>query len=106
MPARVWCGCEIAIKSAVVESMDDDAAPRFLRVADDLLILATKIGALVKRIESVGRVAPLEQNRELDSRGRRIVERLTAATEMAEADLEHEFETLCQRLVARLDALR
>jgi hypothetical protein len=60
----------------------------------------------VKRIESVARVSSPARKRELDSMGGRIVEMLTAAAEMAEADIEHEFETLCQKLVASLDALR
>ena len=85
--------------------MNDDAE-RFLQVTDDLLTLATQVGALVKRIESVARVSPPERRRELDSMGCRIVEILTMATEMAEAEIEYEFETLYQRLVASLDALR
>jgi len=48
--------------------MDDDAT-RFLRVIDDLLVLATQIATLVKRIESVARVSTPARKRELDSTG-------------------------------------
>jgi hypothetical protein len=46
------------------------------------------------------------KNVELQSMAKRLVERLTKATAMAEVDIEHEFETLYQRLVASLDGLR
>jgi hypothetical protein len=84
----------------------DDSATRFLQVTDDLLILATQIAALVKRIESVASVASRPRKRELRSMAKRLVDRLTNATEIAETDIEYEFETLYQRLVASLDGLR
>jgi len=85
--------------------MDDDAE-RFLRVTDDLLILASQIATLVKRIDSAASVSPRARKRELQSMAKRLVERLAKATEMAGAEIEHEFETLCHRLIASIDALR
>lgn len=85
--------------------MDDDAT-RFLRVTDDLLILASQIATLVNRIESVASASPLARKRALRSLAKQLVERLTKATAIAEEDIEHEFETLYQRLVASIDALR